>query len=78
MQFTISLPDGLGHRAQANGLLKEEAVITMFEIALRRVAAERFLAVAPTGDDATMPQLSDKAIVDEVKRVRAARKKAAP
>lgn len=76
MHFTIGLPSALGRAAKSKGLLEKEAVVSMFEEALRRKAAEDFLASTLTGDDDKAPQLTDEDIVREVKQVRAARKKA--
>ena len=73
-QLTVTLPDELARRADAAGLLSDDAIRQLLEDAMRRQAGERLLDVAARLRAAGAPPMSDDEILAEVAAVRAERR----
>jgi hypothetical protein len=71
----LNLPDDLARRAQNEGLLTDAAIGQLLEEAIRRAAGRRLLELGRRLQQDGAAPMSDDAVVDEVKAVRAARRK---
>lgn len=74
-KLVVKLPDELAQRAERAGLLSDSAIQRLLEDAMRREAGRKLLDVAARVQAAGIAPLSDEEIVEEVKAVRAARRK---
>ena len=70
----LNLPDDLAQRAQNEGLLTDAAIGQLLEEAIRRAAGRRLLQLGQRLQQDGAAPMSDDAVVDEVKAVRAARR----
>ena len=72
----LKLPDQLARDARKAGLLSAKAIEELLREAIRKRAAQEFLAVADRVAAATIPQMSEEEIQAEVNAVRKARRRA--
>ena len=72
----LKLPDQLARDARKAGLLSAKAIEELLREAIRKRAAQEFLAVADRVAAATIPPMSEEEIQAEVNAVRKARRRA--
>ena len=75
LEVKLNLPDQIAREARRAGLLSGQAIERLIEEAVRREAGKRLLDAMQRMREANVPPLTEKDIADEVKAVRAARKK---
>ena len=71
LELKLSLPDQLAEQAKAAGLLTSEAIEGLVREALRKAAAQRFVASGKRIQEAGGPEITEAELEAELKAVRA-------
>ena len=74
VEFTVTLPDQVAREAEANGLLKQEAVERMLRDEIRRRRVGELFTAADRLAALPEPPLTDAEVLAEIRAARAERR----